>query len=444
LGFFEAVFDGSQPVDQLIAYLHGHPLGEKTATDYPQRVIDRIQWKAPFPLIRHHFGLPDLEATLAGITHIAEAGALDVISLGIDQDAQANFFHPERQDPRRKGAGGVPVRSADDYRRLYQASRRGNYPLMRTYTGTDDFLELAAMYVETINIAWAAVPLYWFNQMDGRGPWDLQGSIEQHQGLLAWYGQRDIPVELNEAHHWGMRDAHDVVFVASAYLAAFNARHFGVRDHIVQLMFNSPAGTSDAMDLAKMLAVLELVTELETPDFHIWRQTRTGLLSFPLDDDQARAHLSASVYLQMALQPHILHVVGHTEAHHAATPADIIAAAAMARRVIENALAGQPSMRHDPAVQARKDELVSETRLLLEYIHALGRDQADVPLAHAPTLARAVELGWMDAPQLANNPYARGAVRTRLDSRGASIAIHPQTGAPLSEAERIAAVPQAS
>ena len=47
--------------------------------------------------------------TMAG----AEAGALDVISLGIDQDAQENFFHPERQNPRRTGAGGVPVRSAD-------------------------------------------------------------------------------------------------------------------------------------------------------------------------------------------------------------------------------------------------------------------------------------------------------------------------------------------
>ena len=30
---------------------------------------------------------------------------------------------------------------------------------------------------ETINIAWCAIPLFWFNQMDGRGPWDLRGSI---------------------------------------------------------------------------------------------------------------------------------------------------------------------------------------------------------------------------------------------------------------------------
>ena len=192
---------------------------------YPQTTVERIHWKSPFPLLRHHFGLPTMEATLAGIEKIAEAKALDVISLGIDQDAQENFFHPERQDPRRKGAGGVPVRSAEDYRALYAASRSGNFPLLRTYSGTDDFIRLAEMYMETIHIAWCAIPLFWFNQMDGRGPWDLEGSIREHQQVMAWYGERDIPVELNEPHHWGMRDAPDVVFVVSAFLSAYNARN---------------------------------------------------------------------------------------------------------------------------------------------------------------------------------------------------------------------------
>ena len=237
-----------------------------TEADYPQTTVERIAWKAPYPLLRHHFGLPTLEATVGGIEQIAEARVLDVISLGIDQDAQENFFHPERQDPRRTGAGGVPVRSADDYRALYAASRRGNYPLMRTYSGTDDFMRLAEMYVETINIAWAAVPLFWFNAMDGRGPHDLEASIREHQELMAWYGARGIPVELNEPHHWGMRDAPDVIFVVAAYLSAYNARAFGVRDYIAQMMFNSPPGLSDAMDLAKMLACLEMIAPLTVPD----------------------------------------------------------------------------------------------------------------------------------------------------------------------------------
>ena len=174
IGFFEQVFDGSEPTESVLAYLKGQPLDQAGVSAYPQTTIERIGWKTPFPLLRHHFGLPTMAETLAGIAAIAEARVLDVISLGIDQDAQENFFRPERQDLRRIGAGGVPVRSADNYRSLYAARRRGNYPLLRTYSGTDDFIRLAEMYVETINTAWAAVPLFWFNAMDGRGPHDLE------------------------------------------------------------------------------------------------------------------------------------------------------------------------------------------------------------------------------------------------------------------------------
>lgn len=437
LGFFAAAFDGSEPVEQVLAFLKGVDPAEIGEDEIPQMTIGRIHWKQPYPLIRHHFGLPDLEATRDGIQHIAEAGVLDVVSLGTDQDAQENFFHTERQDPRRRGAGGVPVRSPDDFRALYAASRTGNYPLLRTYTGTDDFIKLAEVYMETIHNAWAAIPLYWFNRMDGRGPWDLEGSIRQHQELMTWYGERDIPVELNEAHHWGMRGAPDVVCVASLYLAAYNARAYGVHDHIVQMMFNSPAELSDSMDLAKMLAGLELIAELEEPEFRIWRQTRTGLLSYPVDVDAARGHLAASVYLQMALKPHIVHVVGHTEADHAATAADVVAAAKIARRAIENALEGQPDMTRDPAVQARKRELVAETRVLLGAIGALASDGVADPLADANTLAEAVHRGLLDAPQLGNNPHALGLIRTRIDARGANLAVDADSGQPLTEKQRL-------
>ena len=445
IGFFERVFDGSEPAEAVLAYLKGQPHAGLTEADFPQTTVERIVWKAPFPIIRHHFGLPTVEATWAGIARIAEARVLDVVSLGIDQDAQANFFHPERQDPRRTGAGGVPVRSPEDYQALYAASRRGNFPLLRTYSGTDDFIRLAEMYVETIHIAWCAIPIFWFNQMDGRGPWDLEGSIREHQKLMAWYGERGIPVELNEPHHWGLRDAPDVIFVVSAYLSAHNARAFGVRDYIAQLMFNSPPGLSDAMDLAKMLACLEIIAPLslagrgvggEGP-FRIWRQTRTGLLSYPLDPDAARAHLAASVYLQMALRPHIVHVVGHTEAHHAATADDVIEACKLARRAIENALRGQPDMTADPAVQQRKEELMREAQATLEGIRSLAGPEVADPLTDPLTLARAVTAGILDAPHLRNNLFARGQIVTRTDPRGACVAVDPATGRALSEKERI-------
>jgi methylmalonyl-CoA mutase cobalamin-binding subunit len=411
LGFFEKTFEGGENIEAVISYLKGNQAQAEGEAAFPQSTVERIQWKSPYPILRHHFGLPTMEDTLKGIEKIAEAGALDVISLGIDQDAQENFYHPERQDPRRKGAGGVPVRSADDYRALYQASRRGNFPLLRTYSGTDDFIRLAEMYVETINIAWCAIPLFWFNQMDGRGPWDLDGSIREHQAVMKWYGEHNIPVELNEPHHWGMRDSSDVVFVAAAYLSAYNARAFGVKDYIAQLMFNSPPGLSDAMDLAKMLAVLKMVKPLENQDFKVWKQTRIGLLSHPLNPNAARGHLAAATYLQMALRPDIYHIVGHTEAHHAATADDVIEASQIVRRAIDNAL-GAPDLTADPKVQARADQLVEETTQRLEKIRALG--DSDDPLTDPATLSRAVTSGLLDAPQLRNNKFALGKVKTRI------------------------------
>jgi hypothetical protein len=202
-------------------------------------------------------------------------------------------------------------------------------------------------------------------------------------------------------------------------------------------MFNSPPGTSDRMDLAKMLAILDLIEPLakDDPHFHIWRQTRTGLLSYPLDRDAARAHLATSVYVQMALKPHIVHVVGYTEADHAATASDVIESCKLARRAIENALSGQPDLCADPMVQRRRKELVREAQLTLEAIAALAPSGVCDPFTDAETLARAVTRGILDAPQLRNNPYGRGQVRTRIVN-GACLAIDGG-GKPLSEVRRI-------
>jgi hypothetical protein len=347
----------------------------------------------------------------------------------------------------------VPVRSAADFRSLYAASRTGNYPLMRTYAGTTDLIRLAEVYQETIRNAWCAVPLFWFNAMDGRGPMALEESIRARQETMAWHGARAIPVELNEPHHWGMRDAPDVVYCAAAFLSAYNARAYGVRDYLAQFMFNSPPGTSDAMDLAKMLACLDLIEPLARPEatpggppdgappgpapFRIYRQTRSGLLSYPTDLAEARGQLAASVYLQMALRPHVVHVVGFSEADHAATAADVIEGCRIARRAIRNALDGQPDPTHDPHVRARREELVAETRVLLEAIRGLAPPGAADPWADAATLARAVTFGLLDAPQLKNNRFGRGEVVSRI-AGGACVAVDPSTGRPLPERERIA------
>jgi glutamate mutase epsilon subunit len=254
---------------------------------------------------------------------------------------------------------------------------------------------------------------------------------------MRWHGERDIPVEGNESYHWGMRDAPDVVVCASAYLYAHNAKQFGVRDYILTYMFQSPSQLSNAMDLARCLAILELSEAFADKDFRVWRQTRTGLLSYPVDSHRARAHLAQSTMLQMAVKPHIIHVVGYTEAHHAASADEVIESANMTQEVVDTALRGNPAMTHDPAVQHRKQELIAETHRLLETIHALGQDTQD-PFSDPSVLARAAAIGLMDAPQLVNNAYAPGRVRTR-SINGAVWAVDDR-GHPLEEQARTADV----
>ncbi|MCZ7547484.1 MAG: cobalamin B12-binding domain-containing protein [Anaerolineae bacterium] len=436
---FEAYFEGGESVAEVRRYLQRAEGPSDVPDAYPHNVVDRIRWKAPVPLLRHHYGEParTIEPTARGIARIAESRALDVISLGADQDAQEAFFQPALQDPKSKGAGGVPFRTEEDLRRLYAASRRGNFPLMRSYSGTANHLRYAEMLVRTIDNAWCATSLFWFNAMDGRGPAPLETSIREHIALMAWHGARAIPVEGNEPYHWGMRDAPDVVVCAASYIYAHVAKRAGVRDYITTYMFESPPHLSNAMDLAKCLAQIELAESFVDESFRVWRQTRTGLLSYPLGVPQARAHLAQSVMLQMAVQPHIIHVVGYTEADHAATAEEVIESAQMAGYVAEVALRGNPDMTADPLVRERKEELVAETRDLLDAIHALSPG-VDDPLSDPATLARAVKIGLMDAPQLVNNPYAPGAVRTR--SIGGAIRAVDEQGRPLAERDRIARV----
>jgi hypothetical protein len=192
------------------------------------------------------------------------------------------------------------------------------------------------------------------------------------------------------------------------------------------------------MDLAKMLAILELIEPLRDDNFRIWKQTRIGLLSHPLDQEAARGHLAASTYLQMALKPHIYHIVGHTEAHHAATADDIIEASKIVRRAITNAL-GAPDMTKAPEVQARKNGLVFEAKNLLEAIRDITSPGVNDPWANPKTLAKTVKLGLLDAPQLRNNRFARGQVRTRI-LNGASLEVD-EAGHALSTRELLSTIP---
>jgi hypothetical protein len=95
-------------------------------------------------------------------------------------------------------------------------------------------------------------------------------------------------------------------------------------------------------------------------------------------------------------------------------------------------------MRLDPCGQERARALVAEAHVMLDAIRRLGAPGVTDPLADPATLARAVACGILDAPHLRNNPFACGQIVTRIDRRGANIAVEAVSGQPLVESERLA------
>ena len=436
---FDAVFSGHEPLEDIISFLRGNIETKKTKETYPQKLIDRIDYKAPFPLLRHHFGLPTVEDTIQGARKIAISESIDILSLGPDQNAQESFFRPEEMKKGQDGAGGVSLRNPEDLKAIYQVTRCGNFPLLRCYSGTRDLIKWAEMSAKTINIAWGAVPLFWYNKLDGRSDRPPLESIRENQQTMKWYGEHGIPLEVNEAHHWSLREAPDTIAVAAAFLAAHNAKEMGVSHYVAQYMFNTPAKTSPPMDLAKMLAKIELIEELHDKHFSSIRQMRTGLASMAADPDIAKGQLSASCFYQLALEPNIIHVVGFCEGDHAATPSDIIESAKIVQGVLRTHSLGSLSLLNESRIKERKEQLVEEAKYLLKTIQDLPSRKTEDPWTDPANLAQAVKIGLFDAPHLCGNHYAAGKITTEIRD-GACIAVDPESGKPLSEKDRVSRI----
>lgn len=432
---FEEVFTGFATREDVTDYLRGRTSLQVEAR-YPQDLLTRITVRSPLPILRHHYGVPSLEETIKGVKQIAKAQVLDVVSIGPDQNAQQFFFSPEKMVKRLSGDGGVPVREPAHFKALFDASRCGNYPLLRCYSGTNDLIEWAEMLKETINNAWCATPLTWYSELDGRSNRPLLDAISENQENYRWHASHSIPVEVNESHQWSLRDAHDTIAVAMAYLAAYNAKAAGVRHYVAQYMMNTPLGTSPKMDLAKMLAKIYLIESLHDHTFTSVRQTRAGLFAFPPDMDMGKGQLASSVYTSMMLKPHIMHVVGYCEADHAATAPEVIESCKIARRVIHDCMQSVPDPLYDPSVKQRRDELIREATLLVEAIKRIGVEGCGDPLVDPETYVEAVRTGLLDAPHLRNNPVAKGQLKTKIVD-GACRAISPETGEVITEQERL-------
>ncbi len=438
LGIFEWLVTEATPQDEIIAFLKGEK-GKGKEAKYPQDLVERIKYNAPFPLIRHHFGQPSLSDTIKGSKEIALAGVLDILSLGPDQNAQEFFFRQNEIDSKQNGAGGVPLRSPDDLKVIYNATRCGNFPLLRCYSGTQDLLKWAEMSVETINNCWGAIPLSWYNRLDGRSKRPLPDSMKENQDVIAWYARQGVPVEVNESHQWSLRGAHDVVAVATAFLGAYNAKKLGVKYYVSQYMFNTPTGTSPRMDLAKMLAKIALIEGLHDENFVSFRMVRAGLSSLSIIPEIAKGQMASAIYTGMFLKPHIVHVVGYCEADHAARPDEIIESCKIARGVIKDCLLGLPDIAQDKDIQKRKEELISESIFLLDAVKGLGKRKVSDPFIDTDVLTKAIKTGLLDAPNLKGNEFARGEVVTSIIN-GCCVAIDPETCKTISESERISLI----
>ncbi len=433
-GLFEKVFSGTESIREIKAYLRG---SDNKADDVSQEnsLIGRINKKYPYPLLRHHFGRPNVEETIQGVKEIAEAEVLDVLSLGTDQNAQEFFFNQSEMNPAMDGAGGVPVRKPEHLKAIYEASRCGNFPLMRCYSGTNDLLQWAEMSVETINNAWAAIPLCWYSVIDGRSERSLYDAITENRNVMKWYADKNIPVEVNESHQWSLRDAHDSLAVVMSYLAAYNAKKMGVKSYVSQFMFNTPPGTYPVMDIAKMTAKRTLLESLEDGDFKVYREVRAGIAHFFPVPAIAKGQLAASIAMSLALEPHILHVVGFSEGDHATYPGELIESCNIAHGVLHNCLDGLPDMKNDPAVKNRRDELLEEAAILLEALKTFGGNVSDDPHGDANVIAKAIKYGLLDAPHFRGNVHLCGEITTSL-IEGAWYAVEENTGRIIKEKER--------
>jgi hypothetical protein len=435
LGFFDVIFDGTDDIDDSIAFLRCGALPDGDSPEYFARCLtERIAQKSPYPLLRHHFGLPSFDDTLRGVEQIARSRALDVVSLGIDQNTQQYFFRPESRDRRLEGAGGAPVRSEDEFRRLKQAAQCGNFPLMRCYSGTADVMRFGEMLLGAIQNAWCAAPLCWYNELDGRGERTLRESIEDAQRLIAFHGARSVPVEVNEPHHWGLRDAHDVISVAMSYISAYNAKKYGARDYVAQYMFNIPNSLTFSMDLAKVTAQIKMTESLADRGFRVYREVRAGLPFLSGDQNVAKGQLAASTALAMNVRPHIIHVVGYSEAEYAASPEVVVESCGIVRGVVRSTLFGNADGTADPRVGERRAELIGEARYLLDFIEDEYASVSSDPLGDAVVIADCVRRGILDAPHIVRR--GGDAIRTRVVD-GKCLAWDDDAGAPVSERERL-------
>lgn len=384
--------------------------------DYIQRIHE-----SEIPVLRSHFGIPDItvKPTVEGIKQLSEARVLDEISLGSSDLSQRYFGRPEKF-AELKNDGGVPYKDVNDLRLLFEASRRGNFPGVKPYCHVANLVEFVHQCLDTgmLRGAHQAVPLFWFNELDGRGSATVRESIKEHFACVRELAKYGIPVEMNDPNQWSSRWAHDTIIVASYALIGAVMSSCGVRNMILQMQLNKPKETGDYADLAKMSAGLEMASRMlvqSGANANIFRETRTGIESLSADMNKAKWQLGRSTLLQMILNPHIIHIVSYCEANYAARSEDIIDSSRLIRRAVRLFNENKSDLLkylNDPIVLDRKEYLISEASFLLKEIAKLNKNYSitSAPniaklVADEDTIATSIERKLMSAPGIINPKY---------------------------------------
>ena len=357
------------------------------------RIVDRIQHHQKtqnLPLTRVHVG-PYLHNRKEAVElfkdwckKLAKAGYLDIVSIGSSQLTQSHF---NEDWTGLSNGGGVPIQNELEYQELYEATRP---LLLRTYSGTKNVPALAKIHERSINIAWHALSLWWFNQLDGRGPNDLLTNLQEHLETLKFISLTNKPFEPNIPHHFAFRGSDDVTYIVSAVLAARTAKKHGIQDFILQVMLNTPRFTSGIVDLAKARAILQLIKPLIDKDFRMFLQPRAGLDYFVPDIDLAKRQLAVVSMLMDDIEPYdlfsppLVHVVSYSEALHLATPEVIHESIQITHAAIQTYRQMKANHQIDTRVyeveiQSKTNHFVQEAQRILDSI-----DQT----VHEPTSAQ--------------------------------------------------------
>lgn len=401
-----------------------------------KKAMKSLRWRireSDIPVIRSHYGVPaeTIEPTVEGIAKIAENRVVDEISLGSSDLSQRYYGKPE-EFRNRKNDGGVPYKTKQDLERMFLASRCGNFPSIKPYCHVKDILQFIdeCLSAGLLTGAHQAIPLFWFNELDGRGPMTVQESIDEHLAAVQYLAKKGIPVEMNDPNQWSSRMVHDTLFVVSYCLISAVMFEAGVQDMIFQCQFNKPATTGDYADLSKMKSAQYFVREL-TPignKANVYYECRSGIEHFSPKLEKAKLQLARSTLLQMVIHPSVLHIVSYCEAVHAATADDVIESSKIVRRAVRLYKKNEEDILKDiewGIVRERVAFLEQEVyKVLTELIDlSVRRKVTNIKefskyLSTSEVLKNAMKYRIMTAPGITNEKYVNPGLFTKAGEHG--------------------------